>query len=199
MTRMTPKEINILLLDENPKEASLIREKLSDIPEISVQLTQFDKIETARELLLHTSASLILISINSSASDELEKIVRIGQIAPSLPIIALIGAETDDLGLQVIRAGAEEYLVKNKIEPEILARTFRYAIERKKSSDRANESEKRYKELVNMLPQIVFEMDLNGIITFANELAVKSFGYDPVDFSNGFPAIQMIAEKDRAR
>ena len=67
----------------------------------------------------------------------------------------------------------------------------------KKYGESIKESEKRYKELVNLLPQIVFETDKRGNITFANYHAFGILGYTRDDFDKGMNALKTIAPHDR--
>ncbi len=60
-------------------------------------------------------------------------------------------------------------------------------------------SETKFRELVDMLPQVVFETDETGNLTFINQVAIKSFGYSEDDLASGLHATQMIAAKDRDR
>lgn len=59
------------------------------------------------------------------------------------------------------------------------------------------DSEKRFKDLANLLPQTIFESDINGIITFANETALTTFGYSLNDLAKGYNIINMISDKDK--
>ena len=61
------------------------------------------------------------------------------------------------------------------------------------------ESEERYRELSDLLPEVVYECDLTGRITFANQIAFDRFGYTPDDLEAGLAALQMIAPEDRDR
>lgn len=70
--------------------------------------------------------------------------------------------------------------------------------ERKKAELEVLQSEKRFKELANLLPQSIFEADKDGNITFANEAALIAFGYSPDDISVGLNMLNMVPEKDRA-
>lgn len=69
--------------------------------------------------------------------------------------------------------------------------------ERKRTESLIFESEKRFKELANLLPQTIFESDINGVITFANETGLITFGYSLEDISKGFHMISMVSEKDK--
>lgn len=68
--------------------------------------------------------------------------------------------------------------------------------ERKESEQALIESKNRYMELANSLPQIVYEADLDGKITFANEQAFKVFGYTKEDFDRGKYMFDVIVPED---
>ncbi len=69
----------------------------------------------------------------------------------------------------------------------------------KQAEKALRESEKQYRELANSLPQVVFEMDANGLITFANRNAFEFYGYTQDDFEKGVTALQMLIPEDRDR
>src|SRR3990172_7214131 len=55
-----------------------------------------------------------------------------------------------------------------------------------------------YKELSELLPQTVFEMDISGMLTFANKNGFKMFGHSEKDFKTGLNVLQMIIPEHRA-
>jgi PAS domain S-box-containing protein len=61
------------------------------------------------------------------------------------------------------------------------------------------ESEERFRELAELMPETVFEVDLEGKLTFANRNAFNYFGYTPQDLKKGLKSIDMIIPKDRER
>ena len=71
--------------------------------------------------------------------------------------------------------------------------------ERTRAEEALRESEGRYRELTDLLPQTIFEMDLLGNLTFVNKFGFSAFGYKPEDLEKGLNAITMIAEPDRER
>jgi len=71
--------------------------------------------------------------------------------------------------------------------------------ERKQAEVALRESEKKYKELCELLPQVVFETDGRGHLTFANRSAFEIFGYTQEDFNKGINVFQMIVSESQDR
>ena len=71
------------------------------------------------------------------------------------------------------------------------------ALYRKRAEQALQESEEKHKELANSLPQIVFEMDKKGNLTFANHNAFELFGYRQNNFNTGLNALEMLIPQDR--
>jgi PAS domain S-box-containing protein len=65
--------------------------------------------------------------------------------------------------------------------------------------DALRKSEKKYRELVNLLPQPVFEIDVEGNLTFSNIDGFKTFGYEYEDLYRGVNAFQMVVPEERSR
>jgi len=71
--------------------------------------------------------------------------------------------------------------------------------DQKLAQETLRQSEKKYRELADSLPQVVFETDEKGNITFANRIAFDLFGYTRADFEKGLNALQMLIPEDRER
>jgi PAS domain S-box-containing protein len=71
--------------------------------------------------------------------------------------------------------------------------------ESKKAEKALEESEKKYRDLAELLPQTIFETDLNGNITFVNHIGYQIFGYTPEELNNGINMIQILVPEDRER
>ena len=71
--------------------------------------------------------------------------------------------------------------------------------DRKRAEEALRESEKRYRELADSLPQTVFEMNIRGDLTFANGVAFDTFGYSHDEFNQGLNILQMVPPDERGR
>ena len=71
--------------------------------------------------------------------------------------------------------------------------------ERKQVEEKLRETEKKYRELADSLPQVIFEVDLNGTLTYINHNAYVLFGYPPEEIAKGFNVLEAFVPEDRER
>jgi PAS domain S-box-containing protein len=71
--------------------------------------------------------------------------------------------------------------------------------ERKRTEEALRDSEERFRNLTDLLPQTVFEVDLKGHLTFANRFGFESSGYTPEDLARGLDSLQLFIPEDRNR
>jgi len=69
--------------------------------------------------------------------------------------------------------------------------------ERKQAEERLRESEERFRNIAEMLPEVVFELDLSGKLRFANRKAFEIFGYTEEAFARGLNAFEMVVPEER--
>ena len=89
-------------------------------------------------------------------------------------------------------------IINSKGEKQTIAQLLDVT-ERNKAESALRESEKKFRELSNLLPQIVYESDAEGKLTFVNEKAFEYFSYTKEEFKNGLNAIDMLIEKDKKK
>ena len=144
---MTHPPIRILLVEDSPADADLVRRLLERAPFGPFHLATVDRIAKAVELL-HNSSDVDLILLDVSLPDSvhgsLDSLHRIKAKSPELPIVLLTGVEDEELATAAVRLGAQDYLQKRQIESSLLGRSIRYALERKQAEVALRESEERY-------------------------------------------------------
>lgn len=122
--------ISLLLLEDNSADAYSLIETLEESPDQPWQITHAMHLSHALEQIRHTRFDVALLDLSLPDSEGLETLSHIRAIAPHIPLIVLTGLDDQQLALQALAQGAQDYLVKGRISPEMLVRVMRYAIER---------------------------------------------------------------------
>src|ERR1700682_5475289 len=123
---------SVLLIEDNPGDARLIREMLAEEEALPFVLTHADRLSRGIEILSLKETELVLLDLSLPDSHGLETFAKVYAHAPKVPIIVLSGNDDQTLSLYAVKSGAQDYLVKGKIDRELLLRAMQYSIERKR-------------------------------------------------------------------
>jgi len=127
--------LRILLIEDNPGDARLIHEYLTDLKDVEFNLSTSDKLQKGLDILESEFIDVVLLDLNLPDSKGLVSVEKIFDIAPNIPIIILTGLNDENTAISAVKMGAQDYLVKDKVESELLIRSIKYAIERKRSEE----------------------------------------------------------------
>ncbi len=120
----------LLLVEDNPGDALLIREMLKEAGAGMFELTVAGTLSQGTTCLAGSRFDLILLDLSLPDSQGINTFVQIHSYAPDIPVVVLTGAQDEVSAMQIMRAGAQDYLAKGEIEAALLVRSIRYAIER---------------------------------------------------------------------
>jgi signal transduction histidine kinase len=130
---MSSSPVQILLIEDNPGDARLIKEFLGEVTSSTFEL---DFVDNLSEGLRHLDGKdAILLDLALPDSSGLDTFEKIHSHAPAIPIIVLTGTDDDALAFKAVREGAQDYLVKGQVSSQLLGRTIQYAIERKRINE----------------------------------------------------------------
>lgn len=129
---MIPDLIKILLVEDNPGDARLFRIALEESERHKFEITHAENFQKARGHLANANFDLILLDLTLPDCFGLETLLRVRSQTAETPIVVLTGNDNEDLAVSAVKEGAQDYLVKGKVENDILVRSIRYAIERNK-------------------------------------------------------------------
>lgn len=127
---MNREPIRLLLVEDNPGDARLLRCALLDAEPDPPELEHVDRLAPALERLAEERFSALLLDLSLPDAHGLETVTRARLAAPDIPIIVLTGLADQDVALRAVQEGAQDYLVKGEVTPGVLVRSVRYAIER---------------------------------------------------------------------
>ena len=173
---METKPIQVLLVEDNAADSRLLRELLKEITTAEFELTVSTRVSEAVTKLGAGSFDVVLTDLSLPDSHGLSAFRLLHETASSVPIIVLSGVDDETLAVSAVREGAQDYLVKNRIDAHLLGRSIRYAIERHVAEQKLVNSEAFYHSLVEHLPQNMFRKDLSERFTFANQRFCQLLG-----------------------
>ncbi|MGA2916853.1 MAG: response regulator [Sedimentisphaerales bacterium] len=124
--------IKILLVEDNPPDALLLKETLRGITSTKFKLTHVKQLSEAVTQLGKSSFDVILLDLSLPDSFGLETVERASLMAPSLPIIVLTGLKDETIGIKAVHKGAQDYLIKGQTDKDLLIRVINHSIERKR-------------------------------------------------------------------
>lgn len=133
LTVKTSPLAKVLLIEDNPDDACLLREALNDFGDESIELVHAENLDQAAALISQGHFEVILLDLSLPDSQGIDTVLRAQAHAGRLPIVVLTGLSDDNIALQALRAGAQDYLVKGDINGRMLVRSIRYASERKQA------------------------------------------------------------------
>lgn len=174
---MEKREIRVLLIEDNPGDARLIQEMLAEAREVRFSMSHSDRLSAGLDRLDEAPYDVVLLDLGLPDSRGLDALPTLRSRMPKLPVVVLTGIEDEELALHAVQQGAQDYLQKGQLDSNLLARSLRYAIERKRTTDALEESEERYRELVEHANSIILKVDSQGRIIFFNEFAQMFYGY----------------------
>jgi len=134
----TGKKIDILLIEDNPEDLLLTKRMLEKAEHTSFNINHADNLSTAIQRAGEGSLDVILSDLNLPDSPRVETIFKLKLHVPEIPIVVLSGFADEEMSLKAVRAGAQDYLIKGKIDGNILERSLLFAIERKRAEDTIN-------------------------------------------------------------
>jgi two-component system cell cycle sensor histidine kinase/response regulator CckA len=152
---MVNKPINVLFIEDNPGDARLVREMLAEAHWGRVKLECADRLSAGLERLAEGGLDCVLLDLTLPDSTGLDTFERVHAHTPELPIVIISELGDEALAIKAVKAGAQDYLVKDHLGSYVLGRSIRYAIERK----RMEENLERYREhLEDMVKQRTAEV-----------------------------------------
>jgi two-component system sensor histidine kinase UhpB len=144
-TGLQPDElVRILLVEDCPDHAELIFTKLRRSKRIRAEIDHADRLEKGLRKLEQNTYDVVLLDFSLPDSFGIETFRRAHEAAPRTPIIVLTSLDDNELAVQAVRQGAQDYLVKREADTRLLVRSILYAIERATAEEALLESEERY-------------------------------------------------------
>ena len=157
-------KIRILLVEDDAGDALLVQEMLSEIKAPHFIVTHVDRVAKAMDQLRAAQFEVILLDLSLPDGQGMELVKAVRQAAPETPIVVMSGQRDEDLALKIVQEGVQDYCVKGYVDSFLLARTLRYAIERKRIEDALRRRNAELAVLFHVSSAVSRCIDMQGLL-----------------------------------
>jgi PAS domain S-box-containing protein len=170
--------IRVLLVEDNPGDVALLKVIIADDSEGEITVETVSRVSEAEQRLDHGGFDVVLLDLTLPDAQGLEALVRLQSHARRVPIIVQTGLDDDDLAVQAMQLGAQDFITKGKPDGRLLLRRIRQAIERARTAIELAEQRRRLDALLNNIPDRVYFKDRKGAFIQVNPALARLYGFD---------------------
>src|SRR5262245_51087194 len=124
--------LSVLLVEDDRADALLVEELIADAA-ADIDFAWTPLVSDAERELARNRPDCVLLDLNLPDANGINALERICEADPAIPIVVLTGLNDEHFGISAVASGAQDYLVKGRVDPETLRRSLLYAIERKRA------------------------------------------------------------------
>ncbi len=166
---------SILLIEDSRAQLKAVSAILRND---NFQITSASSLREALACLDYTSFDCILLDLSLPDSEGLETLRNVRAKAKSAPLIVLTSTDDASQVAEALREGAQDYLIKGRIDGELLKRSIRYGIDRARTQELVRQSEEKFRLLVESAKDYaIFMLDTDGNIVTWSSGAERITGY----------------------
>ncbi len=171
----TPRSIRVLLIEDSPTDQILLQVQLKEIADSSFSVEVRDRLLDGLERIRGGDVDVVLLDLGLPDSDGMQSVTTLREAAPSMPVVVLTGIEDELIGLEAVRHGAQDYLIKNRLDGALIARSLRYAMERSRSAQAVEEARSYAESVVEALSDSLLVLDSQLHVLSANSSFFETF------------------------
>lgn len=140
-TEAAARVTRILLIEDDPDDAWLVEKYLSkcNSPENRFDLVRADRLKTGLDCLSKEKFHLVLLDLTLPDSEKLDTFVSVREAAPNVPVVICSGLHDQQVAIEAIGKGAQDYVLKGQIDQAMFERVIRYALERRRVQEMKEE------------------------------------------------------------
>src|SRR5438105_4558936 len=193
--------VKVLLIEDSPMDSRLLRLLLSEGNFSHFEITAVERLSDGLERLNEERFDVVVSDLTLPDSHGFETFQWLRAHAPDLPILVLSGVDDESLAIKAVREGAQDYLVKGRVDAHGLSHAIVFAVERHRAEQAMHQSEKHYRFLLESITDYSYTVKLESgrpVKTIHSPGSISVTGYRPADYEAD-PDLwyRMIHDEDR--
>jgi diguanylate cyclase (GGDEF)-like protein/PAS domain S-box-containing protein len=177
MVQNTAETRTLLLIDDNPYHADVLREALQCATDGPFAAEWVRTLAAGFERLAVQRIWAVFVNLSLPDSGGLQTFFKLSMGAPDVPTLVLGGAQDEQIALEALRQGAKDYLLEGHIDSYSFARAIRNMAERKTAEETLFAEKERAQVTLNSIGDGVLSTDIAGKVTYLNAVAEKMTGW----------------------
>ena len=192
--------LRILHVDDDQSLVEVSKKILT--MENNFEIDAASSVDEALQKLKKQTYDAIVSDYDMPLKNGLDFLRELRQHQSDIPFILFTGKGREEVVVKALNLGADSYINKDGSPETVyceLAHAINKTVKRKKTEEAVRKSEERYRELANLLPEIGFEADLAGKITFINQRAFEKTGFTPEELEKGMNMLSFVVPEEREK
>ncbi len=175
---MEIRTIRVLLIEDNLDDVTFLRRTLQRVSGTHFQLESARSLAEGAARLKAGGIDVILVDLSLPDSSGLETFTAIKAEAHETPVIVLSGMDDETIAVNAVHAGAEDYLVKGRVDSQLITRAIIYAMERMESRRALLRAEGKYRGIFENSIAGIFQTSPDGRYLDVNTALTRIYGYE---------------------
>ena len=181
---MTTLKLSILMIEDS-RDADHVKILLNGARNSHYVIVHVQHLADGLQCLRDQTFDAVLLDLELPGIDGIEAVRAVRSECPDVPLIALTDLDDEEVGMKMLQMDVQDYLTKGQIDSHILARSIRYARERKRVITDLQASESRFRRLSESGIIGIAYFDINGRIGNANDTLLSMIGYSREELEQG--------------
>jgi len=178
------KTYSILIVEDNPGDLRVIKEYFKDLSADYYEIIDCSTLAAAAVLIKECKFDAVLLDLGLPDSSGLDSLKAIREISSEIPVIVMTINKNDENGLESIKHGAQDFLIKDQLRSDSLKRSLKYAIERKNLEYNLNNSLKLFEETFEQAAVGFSHVSLDGKYLKVNRKFAEMLGLEKEEIIN---------------
>ena len=182
----TSSPISVLIVEDNEGDYHILNEQLQKIPLPVKKTIRAIRMEEVSSLISHTNFHIVFLDLSLPDSNGIDSVILMDRLLPKTPIVCLSGYTGEDIAIESVSKGAQDYLVKGDFDEKLLAKTIQHSIERKRILENLRWSNEHIKLINKATHDTTWDLDFEENTGRWGEGIMRTFGYSEEHLVFGF-------------